>query len=75
MSRRPLRLSGHRTSKTICRTHKQRYLTEARAYLALLAARNLRAEQGSDKVEQRVYRCPECNGWHMTSKANEEGKP
>jgi hypothetical protein len=75
MSKRTLRLSGHRTSKSICRTRKQRYLTEARAYLALLAARNLRAEQGSDKVEQRVYHCPECNGWHMTSKTYEEGKP
>jgi len=64
-----------RTTRNICRTRKQRYLTEASAYLILLSAQNLRSRQGAEKVEQRVYLCPHCNGWHMTSKPEKKGNP
>jgi hypothetical protein len=63
-----------RTTKHICATGKQRYLSEAAAYLALLAAQNLRAGQDAEKVEQRVYLCKLCNGWHMTSKPDRKGE-
>lgn len=37
---------------------------------ALLALSNARAKDGSrrKKLEQRVYRCPTCKGWHLTSR-------
>lgn len=63
-----------RTTKHICATGKQRYLSEPSAYLALLATQNLRARQSAEKVEQRVYLCSLCNGWHMTSKPDRKGE-
>lgn len=38
---------------------------------ALLALAKIRAADSSrrPKTEQRAYRCPDCGGWHLTSKA------
>ncbi|MFV2198779.1 hypothetical protein [Nocardiopsis sp. LOL_012] len=37
------------------------------AELALVAIRS-RAETTADKLPRRAYRCPDCKGWHLTSK-------
>ena len=44
---------------------KRRYRDEAAAELAL--ARIAEAGDAREKTPQRVYRCPRCRGWHLTS--------
>jgi hypothetical protein len=38
---------------------------------ALFAMAGAQRKDGSkrEKIEQRVYRCPHCRGWHLTSQA------
>lgn len=46
---------------------KQRFRDEIAAKLAL--AEIQRKGKGSrEKTEQRAYRCPDCRGWHLTSR-------
>lgn len=45
---------------------KVRYRDRVAALLAL--ASTGRADQRRDKNEKRAYRCPRCNGWHLTSR-------
>lgn len=45
-----------------CKSRKIRY---ASAEEALVAA-HLRPERGGDQNAARPYRCPHCDGWHVT---------
>ncbi|GAA1593756.1 hypothetical protein GCM10009678_89940 [Actinomadura kijaniata] len=63
MTRRRSRPRGHRAA---CPTGKVRFRDRIAATLALATIqRNDRP--GRDKLEARVYRCPSCGGWHLTS--------
>lgn len=42
--------------------HKRRFTTQTSAYTAAL----VHARQGSPPL--RVYRCPDCHAWHLTSR-------
>jgi hypothetical protein len=46
---------------------KVRYRDAIAAKLALLSTQ--RNQQRRSKDERRAYRCPDCRGWHLTSKA------
>lgn len=48
-----------------CLTGKRRYPTKLDAKIAL--ADILRRDR-KQRREQRIYRCPSCNGFHLTSK-------
>lgn len=50
----------------VCPTGKRRFRDRVAALLAL--AEIARAD-GERREEVRAYRCPECRGWHLTSKA------
>ncbi len=45
---------------------KIRYRDEIAAKLALATARRKDSSR-RDKVETRIYACPICHGWHLTS--------
>ncbi len=45
-----------------CRSGKHRFDTESRA---LLAAIKYEGEYGQ---KQRTYQCPDCHGWHLSTK-------
>lgn len=45
---------------------KIRYRDSIAAKLALASAQRMDSS-GRAKIERRVYRCPRCNGWHLTS--------
>jgi hypothetical protein len=48
-----------------CRTGKTWYRDEIAAKVALA-----RVERGADdRRERRAYRCHDCRGWHLTSRA------
>lgn len=54
-----------------CRSKKIRYRTELDAKIALSNIQYKLAVRGACrevKTEARVYRCPMCGGWHLTSK-------
>lgn len=51
-----------------CSSGKLRYLTEAAATLAMLAQQGAPRWHGAFPI--RAYRCPECNGWHLTKAPN-----
>lgn len=49
---------------------KVRYRTEIDAKIALSRAETTGARRSDEKrKEARAYRCPRCNGWHLTSQA------
>lgn len=48
------------------RTGKHRYRDENDAREALARAKH----KPRDRYPQRVYQCPFCGGWHLTSKAH-----
>lgn len=50
---------------SVCLTGKRRWRTRLDAKIAL-ADINRRDRQ--QRREQRAYRCPICNGWHLTSR-------
>ncbi len=47
---------------------KIRYPDKVAALMALVRTRSKRRAR-RPKDEQRVYRCPVCKGWHLTSRA------
>jgi len=49
----------------VCAT-KRRHPTEDQALAELRRARI--HHRGKSKVEGRVYRCPSCDGWHLTAR-------
>lgn len=46
---------------------KIRYRDEIAAKLALATIKN-QDKAGRPKTERRAYRCPDCGGWHLTSR-------
>ena len=44
---------------------KVRYRDQIAAMFALASTRNARS---SKRAERRYYLCPDCRGWHLTSK-------
>lgn len=48
-----------------CRSGKLRYRDRLGAEIALASTERGRA---SSRDEKRVYRCPDCAGWHLTSR-------
>lgn len=50
-----------------CPTGKRRYRDSIGARLALATIRQ-RDSAHRPKTERRAYRCPDCNGWHLTAK-------
>jgi len=50
-----------------CLSGKKRYRDEIAAKLALATYRR-KDRSSSPGLEARAYRCPECRGWHLTSK-------
>lgn len=63
----PLNLS---IKHTRCSTGKNRYANEHDAALALAVIQGFKdlTELGKKRREERIYRCPECAGVHLTSK-------
>jgi hypothetical protein len=51
----------------MARCSKRRYRDRIAALLALASVQR---KDGSrrPKTEQRAYRCPDCHGWHLTSR-------
>ena len=49
---------------------KRMYATEEKAKEALAVARR-RGESKGGQIEKRVYQCPWCSGWHLTSQEEE----
>lgn len=43
---------------------KKRYVTEIEAQMVLL---RIQSRSTHDTVPIRVYPCPDCHGWHLTS--------
>lgn len=60
----PQRRFGAKTAGS-CRTGKMRFPTEIEAMIALADTNRGNAKSG--RAESRYYRCPMCQGWHMTS--------
>jgi len=51
------------------RCGKRRYPTQAAAADALLSTKIVGALRGKQKRQEcRYYLCPDCKGWHLTSK-------
>jgi hypothetical protein len=48
-----------------CPSRKVRYRDKLGAQIALASTHRARS---SRRDEVRVYRCPRCNGWHLTSR-------
>ncbi len=56
-----------------CATGKIRYPDEAAAKVALVSARTAAAlRKQANRREARVYQCPHCDGWHLTSSTSGE---
>lgn len=49
-----------------CKTGKVRYRDEISAKIALS---KIKVKDSPAHTEKRHYLCPECAGWHLTSKA------
>lgn len=58
-------MGGGRVSR--CKSGKTRYRDEIGAKLALARIQH-KDSSGRAKQERRVYLCPLCRGWHLTSK-------
>lgn len=52
-----------------CPSGKVRYRDRIGALLALASAQHKDGSKRA-KTEKRAYRCTNCRGWHLTSKAN-----
>jgi hypothetical protein len=48
-------------------TGKMGYYSEEDAHVALSQARLRYLKRSPERVPQRVYQCPKCRLWHMTS--------
>ena len=63
--RRTVGSNKSKKTKNGCKTRKVRYRDHTSAAMAL---RVLRERSNHDKIPVRVYECPICKGWHLTSK-------
>lgn len=50
---------------------KARYPTRV---VALLALSKIQGKKDSRREETRAYKCPDCGGWHLSSKAKRAGR-
>lgn len=50
-----------------CKTGKKCWSSESAAYLKLLDVQEQRRREGDERMETRVYLCPYCRKWHLTS--------
>lgn len=66
--RRPVPLVAMVLPTGVCRTGKMRFPDERTAARALRQARQNREAMHSGRVEKRYYRCPHCEGFHLTSR-------
>jgi hypothetical protein len=48
-----------------CPTGKKRYASK---YAAKVALRRQQGHEGSDNPSRKAYRCPDCGGWHLTTR-------
>lgn len=55
----------------ICK--KETYATEADARFRLKTIRSRNTK--SSKIPIRIYECPDCSGWHLTSKEDRRFRP
>lgn len=51
-----------------CPSGKARYKDRLSARMALAFASRKHADNNRPKTERRIYRCPACQGWHLTSR-------
>lgn len=57
------------------RCHKIRYRTEVDAKIALSSTAYAANKNSSEKrKESRIYRCPRCAGFHLTSQGRRSGE-
>ena len=61
---RQMRRGGARAKGT-CDFGKVRYADRLEALIAL--ADTTRPAANAKRTEKRIYRCPKCRGWHLTS--------
>lgn len=47
---------------------KRRYRDRIAALLALASTQSTTGATRRAKDERRIYRCPDCKGWHLTSR-------
>jgi len=57
----------------MCPSDKNRHATEIDAMIALADTQS--ALRKAARSERRVYRCPLCAGWHLTSAHHKKSKP
>lgn len=54
----------------ICSSDKKTFLNASDAWKRLCDLRTLGRRTGNTYYPIRVYECPECGGWHLTSRPN-----
>lgn len=60
-------------TETCKKTGKRRYRDRLTALMKLATAQ--RADgSGRTGMEKRAYRCPDCHGWHLTSRKKGAGR-
>jgi hypothetical protein len=47
---------------------KRRYTSRAKAEHARVRITNTMRGRGEDRIPRRSYVCPDCGGWHLTSR-------
>lgn len=57
--------ASNRGVRGVCITGKRRFRDRFSALQALARAQH---DPNPKRVEERAYRCPQCAGWHLTSK-------
>lgn len=67
MSDLPVTIMAMVKTAGLCASGKARYRDKVAAMLVLATVRR-RDGSHRPKLEARAYRCPQCRGWHLTSK-------
>lgn len=52
-----------------CKTGKRRFATDQLARAELVGALIAKNRGKNQRRERRIYECPACRGWHLTSLA------
>lgn len=61
------KLVGYRLPDGFMVCEKRRYRTEEAAQVELANVQLFARLNGAKRIPIRAYRCPYCNGWHVTS--------